>query len=205
MYRLFLRNNALTGSIPKEIGMLKKLFVCWFYSNKLSGPIPPELGNCKRLAYLDLKENELSGEIPSELGSCVKLQDFSLQGNTLSGVIPRALGSLKCLTILDLQKNELSGKIPPELGDCTALSHIYLQDNPGLGGEIPDSVNKLPNLNRIHVNSGLQIKGKLGKDAEAVQKCWEAMGGDKKEIERGDIYNWRGVKINSERVTEIGE
>ncbi|CAN0331054.1 unnamed protein product, partial [Ectocarpus sp. 13 AM-2016] len=56
------RTNLLrTGSIPKELGDLRKLRQLWLNSNRLTGPIPPELGNLAALQRLHLGGNTLSG------------------------------------------------------------------------------------------------------------------------------------------------
>ena len=62
---LDLRNNALSGSIAKELGKLSSLTNLDLRNNSLSGSIPKELGNLSSLSQLRLSENSLSGCIPS--------------------------------------------------------------------------------------------------------------------------------------------
>ena len=41
--------------------------------NALTGTIPPEVGQLAHLGYLDLSFNRLSGEVPPELGRLASL------------------------------------------------------------------------------------------------------------------------------------
>ena len=41
---MILRNNQLTGEIPKEIGKLINLKLLWLDNNQLTGEIPKEIG-----------------------------------------------------------------------------------------------------------------------------------------------------------------
>lgn len=52
-----LHGNLLFGTIPKEIGMLKKLEVLDLGSNQLTGKIPPEIGNLTSIVKM-LVDNE---------------------------------------------------------------------------------------------------------------------------------------------------
>ena len=70
--------NSLSGSIPSELGNLKRLEVLDLPYNEagamgLSGPIPPELGNLTQLIVLNFNDNLLSGPIPPELGNLEQL------------------------------------------------------------------------------------------------------------------------------------
>jgi Leucine-rich repeat (LRR) protein len=56
---LFLSNNQLSGSIPKELGQLASLRLLWLYCNQLSGSIPNQLGRLRRLRGLELDNNKL--------------------------------------------------------------------------------------------------------------------------------------------------
>lgn len=47
-------NNALTGSIPTELGHLKALRSVNVGKNNLTGTIPIELGNLSEMLYLGL-------------------------------------------------------------------------------------------------------------------------------------------------------
>ena len=79
----------------------------------LSGTLPPELGRLSELLRLDLTSHYLSGGIPPELGALSKLRRLYLNGNLLSGPIPPELGRLR-LQALGLWSNFLTGCVPTE-------------------------------------------------------------------------------------------
>ncbi|XP_026416064.1 LRR receptor-like serine/threonine-protein kinase GSO1 [Papaver somniferum] len=80
--------NNLEGSIPKEIVLLKGLFMLNLSYNHFSGSIPANIGDMSGLESLDLCYNELSGNIPQSLTSMDSLGFLNLSYNKLSGRIP---------------------------------------------------------------------------------------------------------------------
>lgn len=80
--------NQLTGSIPTQLGDLKKLSVLALQSNKLAGAIPASLGDLGMLMRLDLSSNNLFGSIPTRLADVPFLQVLDVHNNTLSGNVP---------------------------------------------------------------------------------------------------------------------
>ena len=50
-------------------------------NNALTGSIPPELGSLTNLSYLMLNNNALTGSIPAELGDLAALRSLSLGSN----------------------------------------------------------------------------------------------------------------------------
>ena len=109
------------------------------FSNALSGSIPTEIGSLTSLEYLFLSNNALSGSIPAQIGSLTSLQQLYLDFNALSGSIPTEIGSLTSLGYLGLGYNALSGSIPTEIGSLTSLQWLYLFNN-DFSGSIPDGV-----------------------------------------------------------------
>jgi Leucine-rich repeat (LRR) protein len=85
---LFLGNNKLTGTIPKEIGHLKSLNALNLSFNNLSGEIPHQLCSLTKLQVLDLSSNYLTGEIPLALSKLSFLAKFNISNNDLEGLIP---------------------------------------------------------------------------------------------------------------------
>jgi hypothetical protein len=59
--------------------------------NNLVGTIPQEIGNLRKLQALNLERNRLSGGIPTTLGQLGDLEWLTLFGNQLSGLVPEAL------------------------------------------------------------------------------------------------------------------
>ena len=61
---LNLRDNALTGPIPAELGNLSNMARLELFANDLTGPVPAELGNLSSLQVLSLNDNALTGPLP---------------------------------------------------------------------------------------------------------------------------------------------
>lgn len=148
---LKLRDNALSGKMPPELGSLARLTNLDLGGNALSGEIPSELGGLSGLIHLFLFDNDLSGRIPRELGSLANLTRLSLSGNELSGPIPPELGGLSNLTHLILYDNDLTGTIPRELGNLSNLTRLFLSGN-GLSGPIPSELHDLESLGVLSVD-----------------------------------------------------
>ena len=142
--RLALVANALTGTVPPELGNLTKLTNLSFHVNQLEGTIPPELGNLSNLTTLWLSFNQLHGSIPPELGNLSLLESLYLHHNQLGGEIPSELGNLTNLRTLHLERNRLDGSIPSEIG-ISGLSNLLLDSN-RLTGTIPVELGTVTNL-----------------------------------------------------------
>ncbi|KAK1369063.1 leucine-rich repeat receptor-like protein kinase PXL1 [Heracleum sosnowskyi] len=80
--------------------------------NALTGSIPGEIGLLQGLSMLNLSHNHLSGVIPRTIGNMSGLESLDLSFNTLSGEVPRTLTNLDFLGVLNLSYNNLSGKVP---------------------------------------------------------------------------------------------
>ena len=65
--KITLHDNALSGSIPSELGKLINLTHLFLNDNSLSGSIPVELGNLTKLTLLFLGDNFLTGPLPQWL------------------------------------------------------------------------------------------------------------------------------------------
>lgn len=89
--------NQLTGSIPTQIGSLKRLNVLALQSNWLSGAIPASLGDLPELTRLDLSFNRLFGSIPVRLAQLPRLVILDVRNNSLSGSVPPGISSSFCL------------------------------------------------------------------------------------------------------------
>jgi Leucine-rich repeat (LRR) protein len=154
--------NDFTGTIPSDIGLLKRLTHLDLLDNSLSGTLPHSIGNLSQLEYLDLRSNVLSGSLPSELGLLTALRSLHLDRNVLlsqnlpseigfmtslialsltenlfSGWIPTEIGLLSGMTSLNFLGNAFSGNVPSEIGFMTALERLDLQDNHRLSGTVP--------------------------------------------------------------------
>lgn len=92
--------NRLSGSIPNQVGLLKKLSVLALQSNRLTGAIPASLGDLPELTRLDLSFNRFFGSIPSKLALVPRLLALDLRNNSLSGKVPYGSSSALFLGIL---------------------------------------------------------------------------------------------------------
>ncbi|MGC9523314.1 MAG: hypothetical protein ACP5HG_15695 [Anaerolineae bacterium] len=142
---LALPRNALTGTLPVEIGLLAYLRHLDLADNRLTGAIPPALGNLRELVALDLSDNDLHGPIPARLRLLRRLRTLDLHGNALSGPIPAGLHDLRALERLDLSDNRLTGELPPELGRLRRLVSLSLHRN-ALSGPLPATLTELKAL-----------------------------------------------------------
>ena len=97
----FVHNNALTGRLPNTLSA--NLRAVLMANNHLSGPIPEEFGMLKKLTDLRLNKNQLTGSIPKSLTSAPALQVLRLDNNRLEGSVPGALA--KRLMVFDASNN----------------------------------------------------------------------------------------------------
>ncbi|KAL3682366.1 hypothetical protein R1sor_000388 [Riccia sorocarpa] len=151
---IYLGATGLTGTIPRELGLLSSLHTLWLRENYLKGAIPLEIGNSASLSVLVLDRNSLNSTIPPSLWNlCPTLSILELDSNDLEGEIPMPANPwTQCsdLRELRLHNNRLSGEIPAFLGDFTALYAVDLSNN-SFSGSIPSQLSKLSNLTTLNV------------------------------------------------------
>ena len=155
--------------------------------NGLRGRIPSEIGNLLHLRELRFgQDNDLIGELPSELSRLKKLEVLDLGYSEMSGVIPAWLGDLSRLRLLWLDGNRFIGEVPKELGNLTRLDVLTFHDNPGLIGQLPESLMNIPNLWHLTFDG----TGLCSPVDDEFQK-WLL-----------NISNWRGSNCSSESPTQ---
>ena len=101
---LKLQSNALTSTIPTELGQLAIETGFDLSSSTLSLPIPTELGALgdTLTEWFDLSANTLSYIIPTELGSLTLLtKGFLLSDNFVCEEVPTQVGALSDLVTSD--------------------------------------------------------------------------------------------------------
>ncbi|KAK9115792.1 hypothetical protein Sjap_014739 [Stephania japonica] len=126
---------GLSGEIPAGIfGNLTNLKTLSLRFNALSGSLPGDLGRCAELRNLYLQGNEFSGEIPAALFGLRNLVRLNLARNSFSGKIPSGFNNLSRLATLFLDRNQLSGSIPAI--DLPLLAQFNVSFN-RLNGSIP--------------------------------------------------------------------
>ena len=85
---LYLRlpNNDLNGSIPKGFfGLSSSPLLLDFIGNALTSSLPLEVGNMINLVALNLSNNRISGALRNTLTKCVMIQDLRLDDNFFHG------------------------------------------------------------------------------------------------------------------------
>ncbi|OMO83966.1 hypothetical protein COLO4_22292 [Corchorus olitorius] len=131
---LELHHNRLNGTVSPLTNCTNLKHV-YLSDNDLSGEIPPEISLLKRLLRLDLSENNIGGNIPREISGLNRLITLRLQNNALTGLIPDFSSSLKNLKELNLTNNEFYGRLPESL--LKKFSEQSFTGNEGLCGPSP--------------------------------------------------------------------
>nr|XP_025676880.1 probable leucine-rich repeat receptor-like protein kinase At1g35710 [Arachis hypogaea] len=127
--------NQLTGSIPTQLGDLKKLSVLALQSNELTSAIPASLGDLGMLMRLDLSSNQLFGSIPSRLADVTSLQVLDVHNNTLSGNVAPGNNDLLMLGFSSLRACNDSDHVNPNRPEP------YGAGVNGLSRDIPETAN----------------------------------------------------------------
>ncbi|KAF3631386.1 putative LRR receptor-like serine/threonine-protein kinase-like [Capsicum annuum] len=148
---LDLRGNNLAGSIPSDVGKLKKIEGLYLNNNKLHGNIPKAVCHLTNLVELTLDFNELSGLIPECLGNLSILQKVSLSSNKLSSKFPLMFWKMSGLLSPDVSQNSIDGEVPRDVGGLKALVYLNLSAN-HFSGMIPSIVGELQNLQSLHLS-----------------------------------------------------
>ncbi|PRP81628.1 LRR receptor-like serine/threonine-protein kinase GSO2-like [Planoprotostelium fungivorum] len=126
---LDMSNNALSGTIPGDLGQLNLLKTLLLHNNDLSGQIPDSLGNLNRLTQLSLGYNRLISNDLTPLLRLSGLQVFNLSHNSISATIPPSIELFNHLEEFDLSYNKMKGHIPDELYDIRTLLRLKLDHN----------------------------------------------------------------------------
>ncbi|CAI9104605.1 OLC1v1003311C1 [Oldenlandia corymbosa var. corymbosa] len=110
---LTLANNKLTGPIPCTIGQASRtLSEVLFLNNQLSGCLPSEIGLLKKLTVFDVSRNSLTGQIPYSLGCLTNMEILNLANNQFNGVVPDCICNLPNLKNFTLSYNFFTGVGP---------------------------------------------------------------------------------------------
>lgn len=126
--------------------------------------------NNQRVREIVLSFNNLSGNLDDMLKplyglSCLEHLNL-LDSRLISGTLSPELVRLKSLKDLAIDTSHLSGEIPEEIGDMTQLTSLYLRgwdDSTvkGLSGELPRSLTKLVNLERLVLSFNYHLTGEV--------------------------------------------
>jgi len=169
---IHLGGNALTSTLPQELGDIESLRYLMLNDNFLSGPLPAQLWTLTNLEELVLHGNNLTGTVSSELGNLTNLKGLILQSNAFSGALPslstltdleyaflgsnhlsgtlpsHPLSSWGSLLLLDIGNNNFSGPIPSEVGKLYSLEVIDMFNN-SFSGSVPSELGLLSNAQKV--------------------------------------------------------
>lgn len=114
---LYAYDGGLKGELEDILPNFKEhIFELWLDNNAISGTIPPEIGNLSSLASLSLSDNAITGSIPTEMGKLTHMQQMWLYANWMEGTVPAELGKMTELKILGIEDNNLEEEtIPAEI------------------------------------------------------------------------------------------
>ena len=156
---LRLSRNRLTGTIPTQLGEVRRLVSVDLSYNLLTGHCPRHLGLARQLRQCKLHNNKLSGVFPSELCYLLHIQFVDFSNNRLTGRLPHEMEKMQRVWNVRLSENRLTGPIPTEIGAMTQLSELDLAHN-GLTSTVPTEITQLQQLRYLRLN-GNKLEGAL--------------------------------------------
>ena len=241
---LYLQNDNLACALSPKIGQLTELAELYVDRNaNMTGSIPPEIGNLKKLMRLNISQTGIGGAIPAELGQCDALLQFmafktNLSGNLpdiwdmpvlqtvmlhtnpgITGPLPASLGKLKSLESgtapsIQIYSCNLTGSIPASFANLPEKTkQVHVQDNK-MSGTIPASVAAHPNFSSWKWDPqqegyGLTIAPAPSRqlDSLALVAIYNASDGanwtkNPWELDK-PIDTWTGVTLTDGRVTAL--
>ena len=202
--RIVLKENALAGPMPPELGDLTSLRRLDFTSNGLTGSIPAELGSLANLEFLNLPINNLAGPLPPELGGLANLWWLQLATNALEGPLPPEWDGLTKLQELYIFNNELSGPLPRSLFGLDDLVALSFGSNAGLCA--PGTTDFVDWIDRLDFSNGPYCNES---DRSALRTLFETAGGSGWSDSAGwlgsvALDRWHGIRADSlGRVTAL--
>jgi hypothetical protein len=156
----FENSNFQGTTIPTEFGAMRNLDTLSLFGCQLTGKIPVEFELLVTVTLLDLQQNQLSGPLPTGLYLLSNsLAELAVRDNLLTGGIPTEYGLLTNLQVLDLGNTGISGRIPSELGLLGGmLASLYLDSNL-LTGALPSELGFLDRLWYLWLHNNTAITG----------------------------------------------
>jgi len=163
---LFMNYNQMEGKLSSSgISQWSKMTELFLFRNKLSGSIPDELGGLKKLVYLALGENDFTGVLPSSISNLQNIEVIAIQHKRadadasdvvgFTGTVP-AFDNNPNLKTLYLSHHEFSGKLPhlflTGIRDKSAPMEVDLSDNQ-ISGSLPSTLNNFSNLQLYLANN----------------------------------------------------
>ena len=147
--KLYFQNDNLTGALSPKLAQLTELTELYVDRNaNMTGSIPKEIGTLKKLARINISQTDIGGEIPAELGQCDALLQFMAFKTKLSGELPDIWDMPVLQTVMLHTNPGITGNLPASLSKLKPLAsgtapsiQIY---GCNLTGTIPDCFAELP-------------------------------------------------------------
>ncbi|XP_010645959.1 probable LRR receptor-like serine/threonine-protein kinase At1g56140 isoform X4 [Vitis vinifera] len=152
-------HNALSGTIPKELGNLKELLMLAIGSNNFSGTLPPELGNLPKLELIFIDSSGVGGEIPSTFVKLKNMREMFLSDTPLTGKIPDFIGNWTKLKRLRIQGNSFEGPIPSTFSQLISMESLRISDLANVSSSL-DFIKDMKNLTDLVLRNTL-ISGSI--------------------------------------------
>ncbi|KAJ9562949.1 hypothetical protein OSB04_008109 [Centaurea solstitialis] len=89
--------NNFTGSLPSELGNLRRLEQIYMDSCGVGGPIPSTFANLRNMVTVWASDNAFTGRIPDFIGNWSRLQTLRFVGNSFEGSVPPTFSRLTSL------------------------------------------------------------------------------------------------------------
>ena len=146
-------NTQMSGALPPEVSMLKKLQVLYLDEVPISGSISSLIGNLSSPVQCILFGNNLQGEVPDSMSQLQFLEVFSIKSALrVSGVIPLSIHNLTSLQVFQLIATNVSGQIPPNIGTLPNLYYLNFGQNDILTGVTPSSLANCSTLTYLAIS-----------------------------------------------------
>ncbi|KAF6141610.1 hypothetical protein GIB67_001162 [Kingdonia uniflora] len=159
---LDLSRRNLSGTIPREFGLLVHLKYLNLSGNAFDGVFPVAVFELKELSWLDISHNSFNSSFPVGVSKVEFLRVFNAYSNSFTGALPGDIAGLKFLKRLNLGGSFFEGRIPREYGGLSRLKFLYLAGNM-LTGTIPGELGNLTELEHLEIgynefNSGVPVE-----------------------------------------------
>ena len=150
--KLYFQNDNLTGALSPKLAQLTELTELYVDRNaNMTGSIPKEIGSLKKLARINISQTGIGGEIPAELGQCDALLQFMAFKTKLSGELPDIWDMPVLQTVMLHTNPGITGNLPASLSKLKPIVNGSTTTNPSiqiygcnLTGTIPDCFAELP-------------------------------------------------------------
>ena len=146
-------NNNMTGSLPGELALLKKLHFIDLNNNNIQGPIPDQYESLSQVHFFDVRHNQITGTIPDWIGNAWRnVGELALSFNNMTGTLPESLGNLTSIKTLTLAHNSFDSDLAPIQG-LTTLEFLYLEGNQFRGTLDGTFLAQMPKLIQVDISS----------------------------------------------------